>query len=239
MEPTERNRRAWDEVHRRRSEVLAGVLGIPEYVRERLPAVEGRHVLHLQCATGEATAALADLDALVTAVDVSAEALAVAREKAPDAALVQADVQELPLELRRGRFDLVFTGGGALTWLQDLDAWAGGVHAALRPGGVLLLYEIHPVSLLVDEIDLRWRGDYFDEEAVVDVGWSHFELPGEPAREEKVERNWRLGQIVTAIAAAGMVVRRLEEFPATVYHGWKKLDRRVPSEFILLAEKPG
>jgi SAM-dependent methyltransferase len=208
-------------------------------VRERLPPVEGRHVLHLQCGTGEATAVLAELGALVTGVDVSGEALAVAREKAPGAALVQADVHALPLELRRSRFDLVFTGGGVLTWLHDLDAWAGGIHAALRANGVLLLHEIHPVAQCIDEVDLRWRADYFDEEPVVGVGWSHFDLPGEAVREENGERRWRLGEIVTAVAASGMLIRRLEEFPAAVYHGWKKLDRRVPGEFVLIAEKPG
>ena len=235
----ERNRRAWDEVHRRRSGVLAGVLRIPDFVRGRLPELDGRRVLHLQCATGEATAELAAAGARVTAVDISHEALALARERAPAAELVQADVQALPADLRRGTFDLVYTGGGVLPWLQDLDAWAGGIHAALKPGGVLLLYDIHPVSMCIDEVSLRWERDYFDDAPSVNVGWSHFELPGEPAREEKVELAWRLGQIVTAVASAGLVVRTLEEVPATVYHGWKKLDARVPSEFLVVADKPG
>lgn len=239
MEPTEQNRRAWDEVHRRRTQAMAGILGIPEFVRERLPSLDGRHVLHLQCATGEATAALVEAGALVTGVDISGEALAIARENAPTAAFVQADVQHLPLELRRGRFDFVFTGGGVLVWLQELEAWSSGIHAALKPGGVLLLYDIHPVGQCVDEVSLRWRDDYFNEEPIVDVGWSHFELPGEPAREQKVERAWRLGEIVTGVASSGLVVRRLEEFPASVYGGWKRLDERVPEEFVLLAEKPG
>ena len=124
MEPTEHNRKAWDEIHRRRTEAMAGQLGIPDGIRELLPEVNGKHVLHLQCATGESTAELAKLGALVTALDISSEALEIARERAPDAAYVHADVQELPLELRRGRFDLVYTGGGVFSWLHDLDAWA-------------------------------------------------------------------------------------------------------------------
>ena len=43
-------------------------------------ASTGKHVLHLQCATGESTAELAALGAFVTAVDASDEALAVARD---------------------------------------------------------------------------------------------------------------------------------------------------------------
>lgn len=234
MEPTEQNRRAWDEVHRRRAEWMAGRLSIPEHVRERLPDVQGRHVLHLQCATGEETAELADRGAFVTGVDVSEEALAVARERRPEIAWVRADVHELPLELRRGRFDLVFTGGGVLMWLHDLDAWAAGIHAALKPGGFLLLYDEHPVLVCLDDF-LHWREDYFDESPRPTVGWTHFDLQGNPAREEKVERFWRLGQIVTALAQAGLVVRRLEELPAE--RSWRRKDARVPGEFVLVAAR--
>jgi SAM-dependent methyltransferase len=238
MEPTEHNRRAWDEVHRRRTEAMAGQLGIPPAVRERLPDVAGKHVLHLQCATGESTVQLTELGALVTGVDVSAEALAIARERAPTAAFLQADVQQLPLQLERGRFDLVYTGGGVFHWLQDLDAWARGVASALRVSGTLLAYDDHPVSACVDATS-HWREDYFNEEPLVGVGWNHFELAGQPPREEKHERFWRLGQIVTAVAQAGLVVHSLEEFSSIYKTYWRKKDPRVPGQFVLLAVKSG
>jgi SAM-dependent methyltransferase len=234
VEPTEQNRRAWDEVHRRRAEGMAGRLQIPEHVRERLPELTGRSVLHLQCATGEETAELAQRGALVTGVDVSEEALAVARERWPDIAWVRADVHALPVELRRGRFDLVFTGGGVLTWLQNLDAWAAGIYAALRPGGFLLLYDEHPVLICLDDF-LHWREDYFDESAEPSVGWTHFDLQGDAAQEPKVERFWRVGQIVTALAQAGLVIRRLEELPAV--SSWRRRDARVPGELVLVAAR--
>lgn len=235
MEPTDHNRRAWDEIHRRRADELADRLGMPEAIRERLPELAGRHVLHLQCGTGESTADLVAAGALVTAVDLSSEAIALTRERVPSAALVQADVHSLPLELLRGRFDLVFTGGGVLAWIQDLDAWAGGAAAALRHGGELFLYDAHPVVMCLDAA-LRWREDYFDDDPIVDVGWEHFQVKGEPAREEKHERFWRLGQVVTALAAAGLGIRSLEELPST--HHWRRQDPRVPGEFVLRAAKP-
>ena len=237
MEPTDLNRRAWDEIHRRRSDAMAGELGVPPAIRERLPDVKGKHVLHLQCATGESTAELVGLGALVTGVDISGEALAVAQERAPTAAFLQGDVQALPVQLERGRFDLVYTGGGIFMWLHDLDAWAKGVAGALRPGGMLLAYDDHPVSACVDQAS-HWREDYFDESPIVDVGWRHFELSGEPAREEKVERFWRLGQIVTAVAGAGLTIRSLEEFSTIYATYWRKKDPRVPGQFVLLAAKP-
>jgi SAM-dependent methyltransferase len=235
MEPTDKNRRAWNEVHRRRTEAMRGLLGLPQIVRNALGDLSGRRVLHLQCATGESTAELAELGAFVTGVDISGEALDIARERWPDIAWVQADVQDLPSELKRGRFDLVYTADGVLAWLHDLEAWANGIATSLRSGGDFLLHEEHPVAQCVDE-SLRWREDYFDEELHVYRGWTHFELQGPPATEEKVERFWRLGQVVTVLAHAGLVVRQLEEYPGT--SSWRRLPSRVPGSYILFARKP-
>ena len=219
MDPTEQNREAWDEIHRRRAQAMTGRLGIPDEIRELLPDIAGKHVLHLQCATGESTAELVELGALVTALDISNEAIEVARERAPDVAYIHADVHDLPLEVRRARFDLVYTGGGVLVWLHDLDAWAGGIATALKPGGLLLLYDEHPVTRSVDPLG-HWRDNYFDESA---------------GTEDELERHWQLGQIVDAVVGAGLSVTRLAEFQTL--HKWMHRDRRVPWDFALLAEK--
>ena len=236
MEPTEHNRRAWDEVHRRRAEALAGRLGLPEPVRRSFANLTGKRVLHLQCATGESTAELAELGAVATGVDISEEALEVARERNPSIVWVQGDVQTLPPELRRGRFDLVYTATGVVVWVHDLNAWAAGIVAALRPGGDFLLYEEHPVAMCVDAM-MHWREDYFDESILVDTGWTHFQLEGEPAIEAKHERFWRLGQVLTAVARAGLTVRALEEYPSRKSE-FRHLDARVPGDFLLHAVKP-
>ena len=235
MEPTDKNRRAWDEVHRRRAAAMQGKLGLPQVVRSALGDLKGRRILNLQCATGESAAELAGLGGLVTGVDISSEALAVARERWPEIAWVEGDVHDLPSELKRGRFDLVYTAEGVLAWLLDLDAWAAGIVAALRSGGDLLLYEEHPVSMCVDA-SLRWREDYFDNDPHVYRGWSHFELTGPAATEEKVERFWRLGQVVSALARAGLVLRQLEEYPGT--SSWRRHSARLPGTYIVSARKP-
>jgi SAM-dependent methyltransferase len=236
MEPTDHNRRAWDEIHRRRAEVMAGELALPVHVRRALKDLKGKRVLNLQSGTGESASELAELGATVTAVDISAEALDVARERWPSILWIQGDVHELPRELRRGRFDLVYTGGGVINWLHDMDAWASGIASALHTGGDLLLYDEHPVSQCVDGL-MHWRESYFDESAQISVGWAHFQVPGPPAREEKHERFWRLGQIVTAIARAGLNLRALEEYPQ-VPGNYRHQDARVPGTFLLHAQRP-
>lgn len=216
MEPTDHNRRAWDEVHRGPPEAMRGELGLPEHVKRSLGDLKDKRVLHLQCGTGESTLELAELGAVVTGVDISNEALDVARERESSVLWVQADVQALPAELRRGRFDLVYAAEGVLPWLQDLDAWSRGIDAALKPGGDLLLFEEHPVAQSVDSM-MRWRESYF-----------------EPARDDL--QFWRLGQIVTALVRAGLTIRALEEYPAR-RDSFRRQDARLPGEFLLHARK--
>jgi predicted TPR repeat methyltransferase len=211
MEPTEHNRRAWDEIHRQRTEALAGERGLPPPVRHALADLKAKRVLHLQCGTGEATAELAELGAVVTGVDSSGQALEAARERWPSILWVQADVQALPAELRRGRFDLVYAGPGSLSSIADLGAWTQHFSAALRATGELLLFEEHPVALCVDGL-MHWRESYF------------------------ADGSRRLGQILNAVTNAGLNVRALEEYPARS-EGFRRHDARIPGTFLLYAQR--
>ena len=106
----ESNRRAWNEVHRRRRETFRW-RGLPDHALARIEPLSGARVLHLQCATGETSKQLADRGARVVGVDVADEAIAIARHAVPEAEFVVADVHALP---DLGEFDLVVTEGGVL-----------------------------------------------------------------------------------------------------------------------------
>ncbi|HET7571466.1 MAG TPA: methyltransferase domain-containing protein [Gaiellaceae bacterium] len=211
MEPTDYNRRAWDAAHRQQAEPVT----LPPLVRRALGDLTEKRVLHLQCATGEATAALAELGAVATGVDPRGDALEAARERWPTILWVLGEVGALPAELRRGRFDLVYSGEGVLDRVADLPGWARGVAAALRPRGELLVFDDHPVADCVDGL-LRWRDDYFRD-------------PGDP------ERLWRIGQVVSALARAGLCVQALEEYPGGTAR--RRHDRRIPATFLLYARR--
>ena len=208
MEPTDTNLRAWEEAHRslRRG---GGRRGLPKPVRERLPDLEGRHVLHLGSGAGRETAALIGLGALVTGVDGSEETVRATRKRLPDAALVAADVQELPVELRRGRFDVVYSSWGTLALVSDLNRWAAGIAAALRRGGVLIAYDEHPVAACLDQM-LHWHESYFDA--------------------------WPVSRVVEALLAADLRLERLEEL--TDPNRWGRREVRVPGDLVVIARKP-
>jgi SAM-dependent methyltransferase len=209
MEPTDENIQAWDAAHRARAEPVE----LPAIVRRTLGDLQGKRVLHLHCATGEATAALAELGAIVTGVDARPAALETARARWPKILWVDGDPQSLPRQLRRGRFDLVYSGEGVLGHLDDLDGWALGIAAALREHGELLAFDDHPVADCVDAF-LRWRSDYFRD-------------PSDP------DRLWRLGQVVSTLARAGLRIQALEEYPGGTSR--RGHDRRIPATFLLYA----
>jgi SAM-dependent methyltransferase len=211
MEPTDENIRAWDAAHRARAEPVE----LPPFVQRTLGDLKGKRVLHLLCGTGEATAALAGLGAVATGLDPRVALLEAARERWPKILWVDGDPQSLPRQLRRGRFDLVYSGEGVLGGLDDLDGWAVGIGAALRAHGEVLVFDDHPVADCVDAL-LHWRHDYFRD-------------PADP------DRLWRLGQVVSALARAGLHVEALEEYPGGTSR--RRHDRRIPATFLLYARR--
>jgi SAM-dependent methyltransferase len=207
--PTDENRQAWEQRYGTRE---GSPHGLPDAVRERLPALEGKHVLHLPCGTGEVSAQLMELGALVTGIDPSDAKLAAARQRAPDAAFFQAELDELPLQFRRNRFTLVYAGEGTLAAVRELGLFASALTAALRKNGRLILYDWHPVFLCVDPVELRWRQSYFDE------GF------------------WRVGQIAVAFGST-LDVTEIEELPPPATEAGNRLDPRMPANVLLSASK--
>jgi SAM-dependent methyltransferase len=252
---TQQNRRAWNEIASVRHKKWppaqffaegGSILDPP--VLAAAGDVTGQTLLHLQCATGEDTLSWAVMGAHPSGVDISDAQIELAQRKAADAGLavrfVAADIYALPAELQQCAFDHVYTGGGALVWLPDIDRWAQVVAAALRPGGRLILWEIHPVAgcLWVTDGKLELAGDYFGRNnPEYGRGWSHFS-GGEDAAETKAEFAWPLGDVVTSLAQAGMRIDSLQEFPSEETYRFGALlheVRRLPGTYLLVARKEG
>ena len=73
---------------------------------------------------------------------------------------IHSELDSLPAELLRGRFDLVYAGPQTTQNARDLEHFASTVGSALRPGGDLLLFDEHPAALCIDGL-MHWREDYF------------------------------------------------------------------------------
>lgn len=241
------NRAAWDRAAqkyvREHDELLAaaarGSLSAPE--REALDPLlaAGPQVVHLQSGHG-----LDDVDLIrrgarrVIGVDFSQVTVTAATRRAEQLGLPCSYlVAELPpAPLAGGCADLVYTGKGALIWLADLTGWARDVARLLVPGGHLVVHEAHPAVPLwtwdTDQPRIRPDRSYFAATHVNDT------FPGHGA----VERQWTLGQVVTAVVGAGLALLSLREHPEPFWRpddveaaAWQG---RLPNTYTLLAARP-
>ena len=264
---TAANRDAWDAIAERRHDIwpaadffARGGSLLREHELEAAGDVRGLRLCHLQCGSGEETISWANAGATVTGVDISPKQIDLARRKAQAAGItagflaadvssqepgrdsggfLAADVSSRPAELSPGSFDIVYTGGGALVWLPDLDTWAASIHELLKPSGRLILNEEHPQlgNLEVRDGSIAIVGDYFDRRPRRTTGWRHF-AGAEDAPEPRWEFSRTLGDIVTSVARAGLRIESLQEFPSTA--SWRFGDdlptiRRLLGSFLLVA----
>lgn len=118
--------------------------------------VAGLDVLHHQCHLAGDAIQFARNGARVTGLDFSPVALTTAAARAArcgvEIRFVQADAAAPPAELD-GAFDVVWATIGVTCWALDLDRWTAAAARMLRPGGRLVLVEIHPAYNMLDSVD--------------------------------------------------------------------------------------
>ena len=121
---------------------------------EELGDVSGKSLLHLQCHFGMDTMSWARMGADCVGVDLSDEAINLAKEINAElklhAEFVCCNVYDLKQHLDK-KFDIVFTSYGTIGWLPDLDAWAAIVWHFLKPGGTFYIADFHPTLWMMDE----------------------------------------------------------------------------------------
>jgi SAM-dependent methyltransferase len=214
----------------------------------------GGRAVHLQCSHGSDALSLWRLGAReVVGLDLSARMLALARRKSEllsaPATWVHADVLSPPADLAHTA-DVVYTGKGALPWVLDLERWAAVVASLLVSGGHLYVHEGHPLNWLWDseasDIRLRPDADYFARSPRVNVDFPGRFLEAVAQRHHSiaahaVEHQWGLGEIISALTAAGLTLMRLVEHPQ---HFWPQFAHmpadqlgRVPHTFSLLMRR--
>jgi len=182
--------------------------------------VAGLDAVHLQCHIGTDTLSLARLGARMTGLDLSPASLSVARELAADTGAdiryVESEVYGAVDVLGAGRFDLVYTGVGAICWLPSIDRWAATVAGLLRPGGRLFVRDAHPALLAVGEDHperLQLDYAYFEtpDPMVWDDELTYVDADRPLTATRSMEWNHGIGEIVTALLAHGMELTALVE----------------------------
>lgn len=235
------NRLAWDErveahwrsaMYTRHAEALrVGGHCLGGRVVEQVGDVRGRALIHLQCHMGMETLSWSRLGADAVGLDFSRPAIDKAELLRDELGLgtrfLCANVYDA-VEAAGATFDVVFVSIGALCWLPDVRRWARVVAALLRPGGWLYLDEAHPFMDVFDDhpdgASLQVRYPYacrdgltFDEDgsyAATDATFTHTRT---------MDWSHGLGDVVTALIEAGLVIDRLDESPRCVWPRFKMM----------------
>ncbi len=234
---------------------------VVEFDRPLLGDLSGLRGVHLQCHIGTDTVSLSRLGARMTGLDFSPAALdqarALAKRSGDDVSFVQSDVYDAVSALGGEKFDIIFTGIGALCWLPNVARWAAVVSALLRPGGRLFIREGHP--MLWSLADARPDGllvvdfPYFEREeaTVFDEGGTYVETDVVFTANTTHSWNHGLAEIVSALVAEGLQVTSLvehdsvpwEAFPGQMTKDdrgeWRLTDRpwRLAASYTLQAVK--
>jgi SAM-dependent methyltransferase len=252
------NRAAWDErapAHAAspdysRSSFLEDPSFLSGVVRFDLPLlgdIGGSRGVHLQCHIGTDTLSLSRLGARMTGLDFSGASLEEARSLATatgaEIDFVQADVYDAVKVLGAGRFDLVYTGIGALCWLPDIEPWADVVAELLAPGGRLFIREGHPMLWALDDSSqgpLAVEYPYFQTEApfVEDDGSTYVQTDTQFEQTTTYSWNHGLGEVMTALLARDLRITGFAEHESVPWDALPGRMESLPTGEFRLADRP-
>lgn len=199
--------------------------------------VKGKKIANICGSCGKKAIPLAVLGAEVTIFDISEDSKKYALETAEYAEVsidyVLEDVLKLSETEYVGQFDIVFMEGGILHYFPDLKRFMKVMHQLLKPNGVLLCSDFHPVRKIVD---INWLGNentgYFNSD-IQEVEMPHAKFFEEPYRSTFPKcyvTLHKLSDILNAIINTPFNIIGFDEFPA-----WT--NENLPGEFLVKAVK--
>jgi ubiquinone/menaquinone biosynthesis C-methylase UbiE len=193
--------------------------------------------------------ALSLLGAKCTIIDISQGNAKYAKELAAEAGIeinyIVSDILDLSEEIKKPEYDIVFAELGIVHYFTDLKPFFSTAYSLLKSGGRFVLRDFHPISTKLissrgSTAKVRKHkvdGDYFDaslEEK--EVSFAKY-LPEGIVKETRTVywRRWTLGEVVTAAADSGLVIKILSEEPNL---SSEVFDKGIPKTFTIVADKP-
>ena len=188
------------------------------------------------------TLSLARLGAEVTGVDFSPEAIELAKVLSKtadlDAKFICENVYNIPKILDE-KFDIVYTSGGVIMWLPDLDEWASVISSVLKPGGVFYIREFHPFSYIFDDDDsvteLRVKYPYFqgkDPLMFEDEG-TYADNEAKTGKMKTYEWNHPISVIINSLITNGLRIDHFNGFPVTGYKALPFMIEKEKDKWVL------
>jgi len=219
---------------------LAGESKIAPWELEEVGSVKGKSLLHMQCHIGADTLSWAREGAKVTGLDFSPNAISEAERfakilKINDAKFVVSNVSDAVESLKGEKFDILYTGRGALCWLPDLQEWAKVCSELVKSGGILYLEESTPMLNALDIEEgtetprLGLKYDLFNEGIISEIGEGSYASP--EADIERTTHSWeyRYDTLLNALISNGFMIESLNERDELAWDPWPEAEMFEPS----------
>ncbi len=257
---TEANRIAWNKAlpyHRKAmDDIWDKTLTDKNYVWQEEPelsrlqdiGIKNKSIIQPCCNNGIELLSLKRLGAgRCVGVDISDEAIKDAQGRSHrfgvDCEFIRLNVYEIPVSFDNS-FDMVYITVGALCWIPDLRLFFARIKRLLKPGGVLFIYEQHPLTLMLpwdisedNEKPVIENNYFYDKYMVYNdsldyYGNIQYESP------DTFEFMHTLSDIMNSITENGFCLTKFEEFEHDLSNGFewvKKTGLRLPLCYILTA----
>lgn len=208
-----------------------------------LGPVAGRTLIHPQCHIGLDTLSWAREGARVTGLDFSEPAITVARELARrtgvTADFILSDVYDSGEAVGGRRFDIVYTGIGAINWLPDIERWASVMASLLAPGGTFYMVELHPITEVFGEEELTVERSYFERGPWLwDEPGTYADPKAATTQNRSVDWVHGVGDVVSALIGAGLALDFLHEHDHTASPRWPFLERAADGTYRMPEGRP-
>jgi len=181
-----------------------------EMIKTYFPDLHGKKICVPSSGDNHAVFAFAMLGADVTSCDISENQLANAERVASkygwckSIEFVCADTMALD-SIADNAYDFVYTSNGVHVWINDLPGMYRNIHRIMKPGGVYVMYEIHPFQRPFD-----------DDAKIV----KPYDATGPFDNQTEVNFHWRVMDIMNAMLDSGLIATRVEEMFAEKDYNW-------------------
>ncbi len=218
---------------------------------EELGDVKGKTLLHLQCHFGMDTMSWERAGAIVTGVDISDEAIQLAKEIADElklnAKFICSNIYDLKENAEARRYyssptgvpkhsvgkeqsswagaDIVFTSYGTIGWLPDLDKWANIVAHFLKPGGIFYIADFHPALWMMDDNFEHIKYSYFNAGVITEEVSGTYTDRDAPIRSTEHGWNHSFSEIITALLKHNLQIVQFNEFSYSPYNCFNNLQQ--------------
>lgn len=204
--------------------------------------VRGKSILHLQCHFGQDSLSLARMGAIVTGVDLSDKAIALAeglsKQTSLDTRFICSDLFALP-EILDEQFDIVFTSYGTIGWLPDIRKWASIVHRYLKPGGRFIMAEFHPVVWMFDNDFKSIAYKYFQSSPIIETEQGSYASKDADIQLTSMTWNHGLAEVINSLLETGLTLTQFHEYDYSPYNCFNHCTEYEPGKYRIshLADK--